>query len=174
MCANAAESIVALVQILERNKLLEQISSDVIHMLSQAALVSTGARYVIKNIAHYCSSVALSISFMVRFYNNFRSDTAAILIELPCPAYNSSLPDVGMANRAKLNFSQCCLWMRDLSRSWPPASSHRIFFEGRKCLPDVALCATVAQLLRRSRSHPRRTRAIVEYGWHPPAATCPF
>lgn len=38
-----------------------------------------------------------------------------------------------MANRAKLNFSQCCLWMRDLSRSWPPASSHRIFFEGCKC-----------------------------------------
>lgn len=35
-----------------------------------------------------------------------------------------------MANRAKLNFSQCCLWMRDLSRSWPPASAHRIFFEG--------------------------------------------
>ncbi|KAG7553547.1 hypothetical protein FFLO_03054 [Filobasidium floriforme] len=85
LCANAAESIVALVQVLERNKLLEQISSDVIHMLSQAALLL---------------------------------------------AYNSSLPDVGMANRAKLNFSQCCLWMRDLSRSWPPASSHRIFFEG--------------------------------------------
>ena len=40
LCANAAEQIVALVQILERNKLLEQISSDVIHMLSQAALVS--------------------------------------------------------------------------------------------------------------------------------------
>lgn len=40
LCANSAEAIVALVQNLEKNKLLEQLSSDVIHMLSQAALVS--------------------------------------------------------------------------------------------------------------------------------------
>lgn len=40
LCARSAEQIVHLIQCLERNRLLVQISPDVIHMLSQAALVS--------------------------------------------------------------------------------------------------------------------------------------
>jgi hypothetical protein len=63
LCANAAESIVALVQVLERNKLLEQISSDVIHMLSQAALVSV--RHVSKS-SHWFTPSRIFDSFMVR------------------------------------------------------------------------------------------------------------
>lgn len=63
LCANAAESIVALVQVLERNKLLEQISSDVIHMLSQAALVSD---YTTVLSDRWLMLSCVSNSFMVR------------------------------------------------------------------------------------------------------------
>ncbi|WWC67790.1 uncharacterized protein I206_101703 [Kwoniella pini CBS 10737] len=31
---------------------------------------------------------------------------------------------------AKVNFAQCCIWLREFSKSWPAASSHRLFFEG--------------------------------------------
>lgn len=63
LCANAAESIVALVQVLERNKLLEQISSDVIHMLSQAALVS--GRLALRS-SHMLTLLCVFDSSMVR------------------------------------------------------------------------------------------------------------
>lgn len=34
------------------------------------------------------------------------------------------------ADRAKMNFAQCCIWLRDCSSSWPAASAHKLFFEG--------------------------------------------
>lgn len=45
-------------------------------------------------------------------------------------AFDASDPDEELANRAKLTFAQCCIWLRDCSSSWPAASAHKVFFEG--------------------------------------------
>lgn len=45
-------------------------------------------------------------------------------------AFDASSPDPAIAHRAKLNFAQCCIWLRDFSSSWPAASAHKLFFEG--------------------------------------------
>ena len=48
-------------------------------------------------------------------------------------AFDSTHPDEAIANRAKINFAQCCLWLRDFSASWPTASAHKVFFDSREC-----------------------------------------
>ncbi|KAK8870076.1 hypothetical protein IAR55_000646 [Kwoniella newhampshirensis] len=45
-------------------------------------------------------------------------------------AFDTTNPDQDIAHKAKVNFAQCCIWLRDFSKSWPAASSHRVFFEG--------------------------------------------
>ncbi|WWD15628.1 hypothetical protein CI109_100050 [Kwoniella shandongensis] len=45
-------------------------------------------------------------------------------------AFDTTNPDHNIAHKAKVNFAQCCIWLRDFSKSWPAASSHRVFFEG--------------------------------------------
>lgn len=45
-------------------------------------------------------------------------------------AFDASSSDPAIAHRAKLNFAQCCIWLRDFSSSWPAASAHKLFFEG--------------------------------------------
>lgn len=48
-------------------------------------------------------------------------------------AFDSTNPDDAVAHRAKVNFAQCCIWLRDFSSSWPTASAHKRFFEGCQC-----------------------------------------
>ncbi|KAL1411965.1 hypothetical protein Q8F55_002958 [Vanrija albida] len=45
-------------------------------------------------------------------------------------AYDATDPDEALAHRAKVNFAQCCIWLRDISSSWSAASAHKVFFEG--------------------------------------------
>lgn len=45
-------------------------------------------------------------------------------------AFDATDPDETLAHRAKVNFAQCCIWLRDFSASWPAASAHKVFFEG--------------------------------------------
>ncbi|BEI91542.1 uncharacterized protein CcaverHIS019_0403620 [Cutaneotrichosporon cavernicola] len=45
-------------------------------------------------------------------------------------AFDATDPDEALAHRAKVNFAQCCIWLRDFSASWPAASMHKVFFEG--------------------------------------------
>lgn len=45
-------------------------------------------------------------------------------------AFDATDPDETLAHRAKVNFAQCCIWLRDFSASWPAASMHKVFFEG--------------------------------------------
>ncbi|KLT40640.1 hypothetical protein CC85DRAFT_249026 [Cutaneotrichosporon oleaginosum] len=45
-------------------------------------------------------------------------------------AFDATDPDESLAHRAKVNFAQCCIWLRDFSASWPAASMHKVFFEG--------------------------------------------
>ncbi|WVQ81730.1 hypothetical protein IAT38_003855 [Cryptococcus sp. DSM 104549] len=85
ICSESAQAVVDLMSLLDRNRLLKHISSDVIHLLSLTTLFE---------------------------------------------AYDSVSNDRALANRAKLNFSQCCLWLREFSSSWAAASAHRVFFEG--------------------------------------------
>jgi len=47
-------------------------------------------------------------------------------------AFDSTNEDESVAHRAKVNFAQCCIWLRDFSASWPTASAHKRFFEGCK------------------------------------------
>ncbi|ORY21002.1 fungal-specific transcription factor domain-domain-containing protein [Naematelia encephala] len=85
VCSEAAQSVVDLLGHLDRHRLLQQVSSDIIHLLSLATLFE---------------------------------------------AYDSMSGNRDLANRAKFNFSRCCLWLREFSSSWPAASAHRMFFEG--------------------------------------------
>lgn len=84
-CSAAAEAVVELLAYLDRHKLLNHTSSDIIHILSLATLFE---------------------------------------------AFDSSDSDPALADRAKMNFAQCCIWLRDCSASWPAASAHKLFFEG--------------------------------------------
>lgn len=83
-CTAASEAVVDLLALLDRHKLLGQVSSDAIHMLSMITLFV---------------------------------------------AFDASDPDEELAHRAKVNFAQCCIWLRDFSSSWPAASAHKVFFE---------------------------------------------
>lgn len=61
-------------------------------------------------------------------------------------AYDATDPDDELAHRARVNFAQCCIWLRDISSSWPSASAHKVFFEGRKYgASDVKLTSPVIQ-----------------------------
>ncbi|CAK9784722.1 unnamed protein product [Cutaneotrichosporon oleaginosum] len=84
-CSAAAEAVVELLAYLDRHKLLNHTSADIIHILSLATLFE---------------------------------------------AFDSSDADQALADRAKMNFAQCCIWLRDCSASWPAASAHKLFFEG--------------------------------------------
>lgn len=84
-CSGAAEAVVELLAYLDRHKLLNHTSADIIHILSLATLFE---------------------------------------------AFDSSDTDQALADRAKMNFAQCCIWLRDCSASWPAASAHKLFFEG--------------------------------------------
>ncbi|RSH91638.1 hypothetical protein EHS25_009007 [Saitozyma podzolica] len=44
-------------------------------------------------------------------------------------AFDSTDTNPQLSQRAKDNFSQCCIWLRDFSSSWPAASAHKLFFE---------------------------------------------
>ncbi|OXB38001.1 hypothetical protein J007_02228 [Cryptococcus neoformans] len=85
ICSDAAQAVVDLLSMLDKHRLLQQVSSDIIHLLSLTTLFE---------------------------------------------AYDSVSSDPALANRAKINFSQCCLWLREFSSSWASASAHRVFFEG--------------------------------------------
>lgn len=47
-------------------------------------------------------------------------------------AFDAGGADEERAHRAKVNFAQCCIWLRGISSNWPAASSHKVFFEGRE------------------------------------------
>ncbi|ODO09362.1 hypothetical protein I350_02962 [Cryptococcus amylolentus CBS 6273] len=85
ICSNAAQAVVDLIHLLDTNRVLQHVSSDLIHLLSLTTLFE---------------------------------------------AYDSVSTDPARAHRAKINFSQCCIWLKEFSSSWPAASSHRVFFEG--------------------------------------------
>ncbi|KIR26992.1 hypothetical protein I309_04159 [Cryptococcus deuterogattii LA55] len=85
ICSDAAQAVIDLLSMLDKHRLLQQVSSDIIHLLSLTTLFE---------------------------------------------AYDSVSSDPALANRAKINFSQCCLWLREFSSSWASASAHRVFFEG--------------------------------------------
>lgn len=83
-CTEACEAVIELFSQLDRHRLLGQVSSDVIHMLSIITLFV---------------------------------------------AFDTSDSDEEVAHRARVNFAQCCIWLRDFSSSWPAASAHKVFFE---------------------------------------------
>ncbi|KAL7418775.1 hypothetical protein Q5752_006458 [Cryptotrichosporon argae] len=85
ICSDAAQAVIDLFGLADRFKLLNQVSSDIIHLLSLATLFE---------------------------------------------AFDSTDPDERLSRKAKLNFAQCCIWLRDFSSSWPAASTHKLFFEG--------------------------------------------
>ncbi|WVR04518.1 hypothetical protein IAU60_001522 [Kwoniella sp. DSM 27419] len=85
ICSEAAQETIDILSLLDRHHLLSVASSDMLHILSLAALFE---------------------------------------------AFNATSSDMDVAHKAKVNFAQCCIWLRDFSSSWPAASSHRLFFEG--------------------------------------------
>ncbi|KAL1413750.1 hypothetical protein Q8F55_001532 [Vanrija albida] len=45
-------------------------------------------------------------------------------------AFDASDTNDELAHRAKVNFAQCCIWLRNVSSNWPAASTHKVYFEG--------------------------------------------
>jgi hypothetical protein len=106
ICSNAARQTVQMLRSLDKFGLLEQISSDAIHILSLAAL------------------------FDGEYAPSFCDQTAYHGI-----AFDMTNPDVEVATRAKEDFTQCCTWLRHFSSMWPAASAHKLFFEAGKQYP---------------------------------------
>lgn len=101
VCSDAAQQTVQMLRSLDKHGLLEQISSDAIHILSLATLFDG-------QLAKHVHALSLA------------NDTAA---------FDMTNPDAEVASRAKEDFTQCCAWLRHFSSMWPAASAHKLFFE---------------------------------------------
>ncbi|KAK4688185.1 hypothetical protein P7C73_g1927, partial [Tremellales sp. Uapishka_1] len=84
-----------------------------------------------------CSESAQSIVELLATLDRHRllgqasSDTIHMLsLTALFEAFDSTSTDSALAHLSKVNFSQCCLWLREVSSSWPAASAHKVFFEG--------------------------------------------
>lgn len=106
------------------------------------------------------------------FLSHCLSGRSHILLASICrfQVYNSSLPDIALANRAKVNFAQCCMWLKTFSASWPSASHHKTFFEGREYPTTLKSCSAILAELRSPRSvhsHLRRSRPVSRHRQRP-------
>lgn len=104
ICSEAARQTVQMLRTLDKSGLLEQISSDAIHILSLATLfdgLSPWSHSQMGDADHFI-------------------------------AFDMTNPNVEVAARAKEDFTQCCAWLRHFSSMWPAASAHKLFFEAGK------------------------------------------
>nr|ODN86946.1 hypothetical protein L203_03719 [Cryptococcus depauperatus CBS 7841] len=108
------------------------LEGNAVHSSARDEDVNRGLRYHI-----VCSEAAQAVVDLVSLLDKHRllqhicSDMIHHLsLTTLFEAYETVSIDPARANRAKINFSQCCLWLREISSSWPASSAHRVFFEG--------------------------------------------
>ncbi|BEI86712.1 hypothetical protein CcaverHIS002_0700580 [Cutaneotrichosporon cavernicola] len=90
-----------------------------------------------KHAHRTCSGAAEAVVDLLAYLDRHKllSHTSADIIHILSlatlfEAFDSSDADQALAERAEMNFAQCCIWLRDCSASWPAASAHKLFFEG--------------------------------------------